>query len=517
MPYRPVVLAICDGWGFSRQSVGNAIFAAGTTNFDAIGKTYPSTLLQASGKSVGLDWGELGNSEVGHLSLGAGRIVLQYSARIARAIETKTFFANETLERATAHLQKTSGSLHLIGLLTSGTVHASFPLLIALIDYAKQKNITKLYLHLFGDGKDSGLKEAPELLAKVRKHIAESGVGVIATFVGRNFSMDRDNNWDLTAQAYALFTQGTGEKITDLEATLQSYYAKGTNDNAIPPLVLDEKGIVKDGDAIVLFNFREDSIRQLGQMFAQEPFDRVPVKRPQNTFCALMTPYFDQEGLPVVFPAPSIKNNLAEFLSSQGLRQLHVAETQKYAHVTYFFNGLNNTPFPGEDDVLIESHKKAKEHPEMRAKEIADTVVEALQTDEYDFIVLNFANADILAHAGDLEGATKGAKLIDESIGRIRDAVLARNGIMIITSDHGNAESLVYKSTGDIETKHNANPVPFYLIAQEYAGQRTIDHLSETKGDSMGVLGDVAPTIVALMGLQKPPEMSGDSLLPRLF
>lgn len=513
---RPLVLIILDGWGYSDQKLGNAIVNARTPTLDGFTANYPAVLLQASGKSVGLNWGEPGNSEVGHLTLGAGRTVFQYSARINKAIQTGEFFANAALVTTMSHAAGTGGAVHLVGLLGSGTVHSSIDHLLALVDMAQRQGIRKLFLHLFTDGKDSGLKEAPALLEKVREHLTKVGLGTVATLMGRQYGMDRDNNWDRTAVAYRLLTSGEGQVSTDLDTTLQELYNTGFNDANVPAILADTAGIINDGDGVIFFNFREDSIRQLARAFVEPAFDAFPRKELPNLRVTLMTQYVELPGvaLNIAFPLPTIINGIAEVIARQGKRQLRIAETGKYAHTTYFFNCLHNQPFPGETDFLIESHKNHTEHPEMRAADIAAKLVAESNNDGFDFAVMNFANADIISHMGILELATKGAEAIDMALAEIAQAVAARNGIMIITADHGNAESLIYRGTGEAETRHNTNPVPCYLIAEEFKRQRTPEELAFSFGNPQGLLSDVAPTILELMGTPQPAEMTGTSLLP---
>ena len=508
---KPVVLTILDGWGYSKQKHGNAILNAQTPNIDSIQQNYPSLLLQASGKAAGMTWGESGNSEVGHLTIGAGRIIFQYLSRINKAIDNDSFFSNEVLAKAIGHVHENNSILHLAGLLTSGSVHAYLRHLFALIDMAKRNNVINLKIHLFTDGKDSGLKEAPALIKKVEDYLSQVGVGKISTIIGRDFAMDRGKNWDLTKTAYELLTAGVGEKSPDIYAKLEEYYSQGLNDSKIPPTVIDDAGIILENDALIFFNFREDSMRQLAEAFVNKDFNIFQKKELNNLYIASLTRYIESPNLHVAFPIPEIKNGLAEVLSNNNKKQYHVAETEKYAHVTYFFNCLKNVPLDGETDFLSESLKNPLENPEMKADDITEKVLSEL--DRYDFFVINFANADTLSHFGNLEVAVKGIEAIDKAMGKIKSAVLERSGVMIITADHGNAESLTYKSSGESETKHNDNPVPFYLVGKEFERRRSDNDIESTMKQASGLLADVAPTILELMGIEKPVEMTGDSLL----
>lgn len=508
---KPVVLTILDGWGYSKQKLGNAILNAKTPNIDSIQRNYPSLLLQASGKAAGMTWGESGNSEVGHLTIGAGRVIFQYLSRINKAIGDGSFFSNEILSQAISHTHQNNSSLHLAGLLTSGSVHAYLDHLFALIDMAKRNNVINLYVHFFTDGKDSGLKEAPVLVKKVMDYLSQSGTGKVATVIGRDFAMDRGKNWDLTKKVYQLLTAGVGEKTDAIYKQLEDYYSRGLNDSKIPPTVIDGKGIVKEDDALVFFNFREDSMRQITESFVSGGFAIFEKKPLNNVYVASLTQYLEDPNLHVAFPIPEIKNGLAETLSLSGKKQYHIAETEKYAHVTYFFNCLKNEPFDGETDFLSESVHNPLEHPEMKAEDISERVLAELNG--YDFLVVNFANGDILSHLGNLEAVIKGVEAIDLAVGKIQSAILEKAGIMIVTADHGNAESLIYKSSGESETKHNDNPVPFYLIGKEFERYRSNSEIELTMKQASGLLADIAPTILELMEIKKPAEMTGDSLL----
>lgn len=512
---RPIVLTILDGWGYSTQKVGNAILNARKPNLDFIMANYPGLLLQASGKAVGLTWGETGNSEVGHLTIGAGRIIFQYLSRINKAIETGEFFSNPALLQAANHVQKNSSKFHIAGLLTSGSVHSYFNHIGALAEFTKRNGLKNVKLHLFTDAKDSGLKEAKPLLVKLNEQLNKYPEVKLATVIGRDFSMDRNNNWNLTEKAYNLMTRGDGEKIDDVIKKLDEFYAQGIHDNRVPPLLLDPSGIVEGGDALVFFNFREDSMRQTVRCFLDkdlEFFQRNPV---ENVLTVAMTPYLEDPNLLVAFSAPEVKNGLAEYLSLNGKKQLHIAETEKYAHATFFFNCLKNEPFPGESDIFIKSTKKPETEPEMMANDILAKVVEEISRDFYDFTIINFANADIVAHSGNLEKTTRGIEIVDSCIGKLKEVVFEKNGILIITSDHGNAESITSRG-GDEESKHNMSPVPFFVVVKEYERPRTEEEIKESLANVSGIIADIAPTILEMFGLPKPEEMTGESLFKLL-
>ncbi len=512
MTKSPLALIVIDGFGYSEHKIGNAVAMAKKPNLDFFEANYPHTLLQASGTAVGLEWGEPGNSEVGHLSLGAGRIFKHYLPVINSFINDKTFFSNEVLLEAIKNVEANSSKLHILGLLTSGSVHAYFKHLTALIDLVKKHNVKNVYLHLFTDGKDSGTRESALLLKKIQQEIAGYDNIKIATIIGRDFAMNRTNEWQKTKQAYDLVTQGQGNKTEDIIKKVDDYHKNGLTDESIPPTVLESlsQPIVSNGDSLVFFNFREDSIRQLSKAMVEDDFsffERSPVN---DIFVVTFTKYLENPKLHYMFEPIKIKNSLAEWLSLQGKTQLHIAESEKYAHVTIFFNGLENKVYDGETDLFLESPHKLANAPEMRAKDIALKVVEELKREHYDFFLINFANADMLSHLGNIDLVVKGIQKIDESIGLIFEELKKQNGTMIITSDHGNAESLVYSMTGERETKHNLNPVPFYLVSEKFKDRK---FQGQRKGETVGVLPDVAPTILEIMSIQAPPEMNGKSLL----
>ncbi|MBP9822087.1 MAG: 2,3-bisphosphoglycerate-independent phosphoglycerate mutase [Candidatus Pacebacteria bacterium] len=510
---RPIVLTILDGWGYSKNTGGNAITNAGTVALNEILQNYPSMLLQASGPAVGMTYGESGNSEVGHMTLGAGRVIFQYLTRINKAIKNEEFFTNPVLMEAATHSKTNNSTFHIVGLLTSGAVHAHLDHLVALVKFAKDNNL-QYKIHLFTDGRDSGLREASDTLQKLSNSIG--GLENLATVIGRDFSMDRNNNWNKTETTYNLLTQGAGLKTENIFKELDGCYAKELHDGDIPAIVVNE-GLIKPSDSIIFFNFREDSMRQIVECFTETPFDKFQRTLPENLYVAGMTRYTESPILHTVFPPPTINYCLSDVLSINKKKHLHIAETEKYAHVTFFFNGLRNAPFEGETDFFIPSLENPIEHPGMRAMDIAQKVCEELDGGVYDFYVINIANGDILAHLGNLEAATQGVRAADQAIGMIKNKVLEKDGIMIITADHGNVESMIYRGTGSQETKHNDSPIPFHLIAKEYQGARTQDQLTKSLGQASGLLSDVAPTVLDLMQIEKPAEMTGQSLLSDLL
>ena len=506
---RPLVLCIIDGFGASDIKIGNAVQMAQKPTLDFITANYPHTLLQASGEAVGLDFGEAGNSEVGHMNIGAGRIVKHYSTIINAAIKDGSFNTNPAISGAIEHAKANTGTLHLAGLLTAGSVHAYFNHLIALIALAKANAPLPVYLHLFTDGKDSGLYECVDLLKRLEPYLADAPNVKLATMIGRDWAMDRNKRWDHTHVAYNLITDGQGEETDAFATTLGVYHQREINDMRLPALVARElpKPLMKDGDALIFFNFREDSMRQIARSFTEPQFNEFPVKNWQKLYVCGFTPYIENPNLHIAFGPYPVKNNLAEYLSASDKKQFHIAESEKYEHVTLFFNGLADQPYAGENDQFIQSHEVTGEQSAMKAAEIAQAICGEIDKGETDFIVLNFANADMLSHLGNLEKVVAGIGAVDSALGQIYQKIKEKNGILVITSDHGNAESLVYTATGERETKHNNNPVPIYLVAEEYFQKNKLP-----TGVS-GMLGDVAPTILELMGLPIPPEMTGQSLL----
>lgn len=509
-----VILIILDGWGWSKDKTGNAIFAAKTPNTDYLRKNYPFFLLQASGRAVGLPPLKEGDSEAGHLTIGAGRIVFQHLAKIDQALKDGSFFENETFGQLISHVKNNNSGLHLLGLLSSGTVHASLNHLLAIIKYLKSNKMTEnVFLHLFTDGKDSGKKESLNLIDKIEEKIVGSGIR-LATIIGRDFAMDRDNNWKLTKTAYDLLVFGSGEKIQNLKESISDCHAKGINDEEIPPLLTNtENGLIKEGDGVLFFNFREDSVRQLTRAFMDEGFKFFETKKIKNLFFATMTNYGNNLKAKPLFRKKEVKNTLGEILQKNGKKQLRLAETTKYAHVTYFFNGLKEEKFENETDVLSPSIENILENPEMKVKEIAGKIIEEVKNGNHEFTVANFANPDMLSHTGNFEATIKGIEAVDEVIGRIYKTTQNEKVVIIITGDHGNAENLTYLGTGEKEARHNPNPVPLYLIAKELKKEKTGDEMAAEERETKGMLQDIAPTILDLMDIEIPPEMTGISLI----
>lgn len=507
---RTVLLVILDGWGLGQKNESNPVHAAQPQSFKWLEENFPTTSLQASGISVGLPWGEVGNSEVGHLTIGAGKVIYQYFPRITLSIRDGSFFENKALKNAFSHARSNNGVVNLIGLLTEGTVHACLEHLLALVEMGEKENI-EVKMHLFSDGKDG----TPFRLEKALLKIPDDK---LVTLMGRYYGMDREKNWKLTERAYETMTGPGAPLVSDATPIIQETYQKNLNEEFVPPMVFRENGFIKDGDGVIFFNFREDSIRQIAESFIIKDFDKFPTKKFQNLYVATMTQYEDAFTAPVAFPPEKIEAPLGKVLSEAGKTQLRLAESYKYAHVTYFFNAHIEEPFKDEYRVFVPSLKTPHpdEHPEMMAEAITDRVVEALENRAFDFILVNYANPDTIAHTGNFQAALEAVKTIDTQIGRVIKSALATEAMMMITSDHGNIEEMVNPFTGEPETQHDPNPVPFYLVAPELKNRRFVNWQS-LNSETVGVLSDVAPTILELMRIPKPKEMTGRSLLEELI
>ncbi len=522
MAKQTLVLVILDGWGIGKRDESNPIHVARLETMRAIEEHYPACALQASGIAVGLPWDEVGNSEVGHLTIGAGKILYQHFPKISMAIDNGSFFKNSTLLSVAEHIKKNNSALHLAGLLTLGSVHASLKHLGALLEFAKQENIKKVYLHLFTDGKDSPPQSALKILEKLNAEISRLGVGAIQTISGRYYAMDRDDHFDRVEKTYRAMT--TSEPKGTIENSIKKAYENNLNDEFVLPTVVGFGKPIESNDAIVFFNFREDSMRELTRPFLGydfKAFASVPLK---NLYVATMTAYEEEDGAHVIFPKDVARNTLGKVIADAGKTQLRVAETEKYAHVTYFFNGLREKPFENEFRVLIPSRKDLKPdaHPEMMARSVTDRVLLSLGDSGFDFILANYANGDIISHTGNFDATVKAVKTVDEEVGRLVKQVRESNHILVITSDHGNAEALINLQTGEPETQHDPNPVPFYIVGKEFEGRGkrlALGGLPVQEGDlePIGLLSDVAPTILGLMKLNKPAEMTGQNLLEQLI
>lgn len=515
-----VCLIILDGFGYREETTGNAIAAADTPTFDRIWARYPHTLLQASGEAVGLPRGMMGNSETGHMNMGAGRIVAQKLTQISMRIEDGTFFENPAFADAIAHVQSRGSRLHLIGLIGPGGVHAYDDHLLALLQLARGKGLERVYVQAVLDGRDTPPESARAYLAALNDQMAELQTGRVATLSGRYFAMDRDRRWDRTARAYQALVRAAGPRGEHADTVIADQYAAGVTDEFVPPTVLVEDGqpiaTIGDGDAVIFFNFRGDRPRQLTRAFVMpdfDGFDRGP--RLQDLYFVTMAEYEKNVPVVVAFPPEALEDpievSLAEVVSDLGMRQLHVAETEKYAHVTYFINGGREEPFPGEDRVLVPSQKVATYDlaPEMSAAGIADAVVRRLREDPPQLIIMNFANCDMVGHSGLMEPTIRAVETVDRCLGEVLGAVEAIGGVAIVTADHGNAEQMIDPETGTAQTAHTTNPVPCVLISPEGGPLR---HVRLRDG---GILGDISPTILGLLHVPQPAAMRARTLIER--
>ena len=503
---RRVVLCILDGFGISNETRGNAIAAAKMPNYRAILEAYPHTEIGAGGAAVGLPDGQQGNSEVGHLNLGAGRVVYQSITRIDKAIDDGSFARNPVLLQCLEHVVRTGGTFQLLGLVSPGGVHSSMKHLWALLDAAKTAGV-RTRVCAFLDGRDTPPKSAGPYLEELRTKCAQMQDGAISMICGRYYAMDRDKRWDRTQVAYDALVRGVGFSAANAEEALAAAYARGETDEFVKPTLIGEAApLIHDGDACLFFNFRPDRARELTRAFSDPSFSEFPVAHFSDFIFALMTLYDDSFSNPVMFGRIFEERTLGEVVADAGLHQLRLAETEKYAHVTYFFSGGREEPFPGEERILIPSARDVGTYdhkPEMRANEITQAAVDAIKSGAFDLIVMNYANPDMVGHTGKWEPIVTALDVVDDCLGKVERAVLESGSVLIVTADHGNAEEKIDLKTGKELTAHTANPVPFVLVGDGsgplHAGGR---------------LCDVAPTICALMGLRKPAEMTGKSLLP---
>lgn len=520
MPNRPkpIILIILDGWGVNPRTEANAIALADPPFYRRLLETYPNTFIQASGEAVGLPGDQMGNSEVGHLNIGAGRIVYQDFTRINKAISEGTFFQNSALNGGLLAAKKKNSTLHLMGLLSDGGVHSHIDHLICLLEMAGQKDITRLRVHPFLDGRDTPPQSALRYVDLLEREMAQkkpaSADWKIATVMGRYYAMDRDKRWDRTEKAYRAIVAGEGLQEASAREAIEKSYSAQTTDEFIKPVVICEGGKpvgkIEQGDSAIFFNFRADRARQLTRALTVkefEPFPRYPF--PQFSSFVTFTRYDETFNLPAAFEPVSLDRILGEVVSERGLKQLRIAETEKYAHVTYFFNGGRETPFEGEERILIPSPKDVATYdqkPQMSAFELTDEVVRQIEANRFDLIVLNFANPDMVGHSGILKAAIQAVEVIDRCLEKIVRATLETGGVVLITSDHGNLEQMVDYKTGEPHTAHTTLPVPFILVS----GPKP-----EPIQLRPGIHADIAPTILDLMQIPKPPQMDHDSLIVR--
>ena len=499
----PTTLIIMDGFGLRAEASGNAIRTAATPRLDQFFQDFAHTELSASGLDVGLPDGQMGNSEVGHTNIGAGRVVFQDLPRITKSIADGDFFQNPAYLHAMDQCLQNDTSLHLMGLLSDGGVHSHLDHLFALLRMAKEKGLTKVFIHAFLDGRDVSPTSGADFVARTVEACREIGVGRIATVMGRYYAMDRDKRWDRVEQAYDAMVYGEGATFNPVPvAAVKDSYAAGVTDEFVEPVVCDSEGTISDNDSVIFFNFRPDRAREITRALVDPNFDGFTRQYFPLTFVCNTEYDATMPNVEVAFPRASVRNGLGEYLSQMGMTQLRIAETEKYAHVTFFFNGGSETVFPGEDRVLVASPKVATYdlQPEMSAQEVADKCVERIESGAYDVIILNFANCDMVGHTGVFDAAVKAVETVDTCVGQVVDATLKMGGIAMITADHGNAEQMT-EPDGSPMTAHTTNPVPFILCG---AG---------TELRSGGRLADIAPTILDVMGLACPPEMDGKTLI----
>ena len=499
----PTTLIIMDGFGMAGSGLGNAVRAAKTPRLDRFFQEFAHTELQASGLDVGLPEGQMGNSEVGHTNIGAGRVVFQDLPRITKSIADGDFFTNPAYCHAMDACKENGTSLHLMGLLSDGGVHSHLSHLFALLKMAKERGLKKVYIHAFLDGRDVSPTSGVDFVSETVEKCREIGVGKIATVMGRYYAMDRDKRWDRVEQAYDAMVYGESASFNPVPvAAVKDSYAAGITDEFMEPVVCDADGTISDNDSVIFFNFRPDRAREITRTLVDPDFDGFTRQTFPLTFVCNTEYDATMPNVEVAFPRVSVHNGLGEYLSQMGMTQLRIAETEKYAHVTFFFNGGSETVFPGEDRVLVPSPKVATYdlQPEMSAPEVTAKCVERIESGAYDVIILNFANCDMVGHTGVYEAAVKAVETVDECVGKVVDATLKMGGIAMITADHGNAEQME-EADGSPMTAHTTNPVPFILCG---AG-------SELR--SGGRLADIAPTILDVMGLACPEEMDGKSLI----
>ncbi len=519
--YKPVVLVVLDGWGISNNNQGNVLKETSLPTIEKLNGFYPMTTLQASGISVGLFWGESGNSEVGHMALGAGKIVYQNLPRITLSIQDQSFFENAALLKVMNGLKEKGGNLHLMGLVGQGSVHSYMEHLYAILEMAKKQGLTNVFIHAFTDGRDSPQTSGTKVISDLQNHLKSIGIGKIASLSGRNWGMDRNNNWDRVEKAYRLITEGKGIEAADPIKCLQDSYAREITDEYIEPSVITENGkpvaTVQDGDGVIFFNFREDRARELTKAFALPGFKEFERKLLKIDFVTLVE-YEKDLPVEIAFPPIVLTGGLGGVLSQHNLKQLRIAETEKYAHVTYFFNGGKEDPWPGEDRVLVPSPAVSRfdEAPEMSAALVTEKIIGFVQAEKYDFILANYANADMVGHTANLKACVTAVKSIDKSLSLIIPEILKKGGCLLITADHGNVEEIRNFQTGQPNTEHSGNPVPLWFITPDNHREKTSEEIARQQNEVGGLLSDVAPTILEIMGIHKADDMNGESLMPLL-
>lgn len=508
---KPVVLMILDGWGEGPKCDVNAIACANPVHIESLKQNYPWSLLEASGLKVGLPEGLMGNSEVGHLNIGAGRVVYQEITRISQAIQDGTFFENRELNAAVSFARAHGGALHLMGLVSDGGVHSTMSHLQGLVDLARRRGFERVYLHAFLDGRDVPPSSALQYIEEIEAYMARNGIGQIATVMGRYWAMDRDKRWERVEKAYRAMVHGEGRTAPAAAAAVQDAYAADQTDEFIEPTIIigpdgQPLATVKDGDAVVFFNFRADRAREITRAFVDADFDGFTRDYRPRIRYVCFTQYDVTIDTPVAFEPQNLINTLGEILAQNGIKQLRIAETEKYAHVTFFFNGGVESPNPGEDRVLIPSPKVATYDlkPEMSAYAVTDRVLSEIDRDVYDLVIMNYANADMVGHTGIMDAAVQAVQTVDTCVGRVVEKVLSKGGALIITADHGNADLMMNEATGEPVTAHTTNRTPVLIVGDAFR------QCSVRQG---GSLQDIAPTILKMLNLPVPSEMTGKPLI----
>ncbi len=519
--YRPLVLVVLDGWGISSGTQGNPIREAHLPTIDKLNQYYPMTALQASGIAVGLPWNTPGNSEVGHMTIGSGRVIYQNLPRISLAVQDGSFFKNSAFLNAMSHVKGNGGALHVMGLVGEGSVHSNKDHLYMILQMAAQNDLKKIFIHAFTDGRDSPPTSGVHTMKEAISRTAMLGVGTLASVGGRNWGMDRNNNWDRVEKAYTMLTEGT-PVTDDLIASMEESYRKNITDEYLEPIMLSKNGkpvgIIQDGDAVIFFNYREDRAREITKAFTIPNFEGFPRPKKLDLNFVTMTEYERDLPVHVAFAPETVTHSLGEVLSAAGKLQLRIAETEKYAHVTYFFNGGTEKAWPGEDRVLVPSPLVSHfdQIPEMSSAETTNKTIEAVRSGKYDFILLNYASPDMVGHTGNEKASIEAVESTDKCLSLLVPAVLQAGGALLITADHGNVEEIRNLKTGETDTEHSKNPVPLWFVASDNHHEKTAEEIVRGETQVEGLLSDIAPTVLDLMEIEKPEEMHSSSLM-RLF
>ncbi|TSC56196.1 MAG: 2,3-bisphosphoglycerate-independent phosphoglycerate mutase [Parcubacteria group bacterium Gr01-1014_18] len=519
---RPVLKIILDGFGKNPLKDGNAVYYSKTPTLDYFLRNYPYAVIEASGMAVGLPWGEVGNSEVGHTNLGSGQVIYQNLPRISLSIENKTFYKNSVLLDACARAKKNKGALHLMGVVSNGGVHSHIEHLDALLFLAREQKVPSVFVHAFLDGRDTAPTAGVIFLETLEDVMKTTKVGKLASVIGRYWSMDRNNNWDRTQKAYALMTEGSGTESQNVIETVKAAYAAGKNDENMDPIVMTDGkgnavGNIKDGDVVIFFNFRPDRARQIARAFVAPVFDGFPRSKKLDIHFVGMMQYEAALHLPVVFPPQDISLPVGKVISEAGKKQLRIAETEKYAHVTYFYNGGVENPFEGEEHIMVPSPnvESYDQVPKMSSGEVTDKLIDAIRTGDHDFILLNYANPDMIGHTGNWDACIETIEATDGHLKRLYDEfVVAKNGIMLILADHGNIEVMIDPITGRIHKEHTSNPVGVFLVdrTRKYDKPEDLIEIQKLDMTAIGILADIGPTILDMLDIPKPPEMTGRSI-----